>query len=118
MSNDYRKKFFRDNANKSKDGWYECVSCHKKFKEGDITIDHILPQSRGGGHNIDNLQCMCRSCNSSKKNSMDKSADDYVRNVQRIVNSDVKNSVSRKDIQELEIAIEKGKRGIASWLKK
>lgn len=29
-------------------------------------IDHVVPLSRGGTHDYDNLQCLCKSCNSSK----------------------------------------------------
>ena len=42
---------------------YTCVYCGA---DDDLTIDHITPQSRGGGHGIDNLVTACRSCNSSK----------------------------------------------------
>lgn len=45
-SKDYRKTGL--NTNLSNYGWYECVHCHKKFRKGDIDIDHIIPQSRGG----------------------------------------------------------------------
>lgn len=42
---------------------YRCVSCgsHK-----DLTCDHIKPEILGGETTIDNLQTMCKSCNSSK----------------------------------------------------
>lgn len=40
-----------------------CLCCGKL---GDIGIDHIVPISHGGDNNIDNLQVLCRSCNSKK----------------------------------------------------
>lgn len=40
-----------------------CVACGST---NNITIDHILPISRGGAHDVDNLQALCGSCNSSK----------------------------------------------------
>lgn len=42
---------------------YRCVSCGG-FK--DLTCDHIHPESKGGPTTIENLQTMCRSCNSRK----------------------------------------------------
>lgn len=32
----------------------------------DLTIDHIHPEFHGGSHDPENLQLLCRSCNSSK----------------------------------------------------
>jgi 5-methylcytosine-specific restriction endonuclease McrA len=45
----------------------ECQMCKTKEK---ITIDHIIPLSKGGKNNIDNLQPLCISCNCSKNNKI------------------------------------------------
>lgn len=42
----------------------KCVSCGSAER---ISLDHIIPISRGGRHSIGNLQPMCPSCNSSKR---------------------------------------------------
>ncbi|WP_280695448.1 HNH endonuclease signature motif containing protein [Kitasatospora sp. GP82] len=34
----------------------------------DLTADHVLPKSRGGGDQRENLTPLCRSCNSRKRN--------------------------------------------------
>ncbi len=40
-----------------------CLACGKKKK---LTADHIIPVSKGGTSNIDNIQGLCTPCNSSK----------------------------------------------------
>jgi len=75
----YRDNYFKNN--KSNHGWYTCVSCGRKFRKGDVEIDHILPQSLGGSDSLDNLQCMCRHCNRSKKDSTEFTEDDYLGNI-------------------------------------
>ncbi|MDU1255503.1 MAG: HNH endonuclease, partial [Peptostreptococcaceae bacterium] len=44
----YREDWF--NNNESNHGWYTCVRCGKKLRKGDVDIDHIIPQNKGGRH--------------------------------------------------------------------
>ena len=44
---------------------YKCLCCGEKKK---LAADHVIPVSKGGTSNIDNIQPLCRSCNSSKGN--------------------------------------------------
>ncbi|MBO3459485.1 HNH endonuclease [Aetokthonos hydrillicola Thurmond2011] len=50
---------------------YHCQSCGKNHKETDLTIDHIIPLSRGGKNDISNLQTLCLRCNQHKTNRID-----------------------------------------------
>jgi 5-methylcytosine-specific restriction endonuclease McrA len=43
-----------------------CAYCYKPFSADELTIDHMIPLSRGGTNTIDNLVPACRSCNSRK----------------------------------------------------
>ncbi len=86
----YREKYF--DRNPGNYGWYTCVHCGRKFRKGDMDIDHIIPQSRGGSDHEWNLQCLCVHCNRSKQDDIRDSAGDMVRATGRIVQREIKNS--------------------------
>lgn len=43
---------------------HTCLCCGRN--DIDLTIDHIIPLSRGGEHDINNIQPLCGKCNSIK----------------------------------------------------
>ena len=47
-----------------RDGW-KCVYCESKKN---LTIDHVLPKSRGGKNTWSNLVTCCNTCNAKKNN--------------------------------------------------
>ena len=43
-----------------------CQYCGKKFSTSELSIDHVLPTSRGGKTTWDNVVCACVKCNVKK----------------------------------------------------
>lgn len=61
-SGKYRKEVVlkRDN--------YTCVYCNAKPAKKDLTIDHVIPRSKGGMSTYDNCVAACLRCNHYKDN--------------------------------------------------
>lgn len=48
----------------------KCQYCAEPVHKHEMTLDHILPTSKGGKHSWDNVCLACRSCNSRKSDAM------------------------------------------------
>lgn len=53
-----RNIFARDNN--------QCQYCGKKFPTSELSLDHVVPRSQGGGSTWENIVCACVSCNVRK----------------------------------------------------
>ena len=51
---------FRDNN--------QCQYCAKYFPSEKLTMDHVMPKSRGGGNSWTNIVTACKKCNQRKGN--------------------------------------------------
>ena len=59
-----RVKFNRRNIF-ARDG-NRCQYCGRKFPTGELSLDHVMPRSRGGGTDWENIVCACVRCNVRK----------------------------------------------------
>ncbi len=45
---------------------HTCQYCNVQFGAGELTLDHVVPRSRGGANTWENLVACCLSCNNRK----------------------------------------------------
>lgn len=49
---------------------YTCQFCGHVLPAGELTLDHVIPRSRGGHTDWDNLVACCHTCNNMKGDRM------------------------------------------------
>lgn len=52
---------------KNRIGRGECYYCHEQFPPKELTLDHIVPVSRGGRTTRGNCVPCCKECNNRKQ---------------------------------------------------
>ena len=55
-----------------------CYYCATRVVHHDLTMDHLIPLSRGGRSTKDNLVPSCKSCNNKKKTMLPVEWDEYL----------------------------------------
>lgn len=48
----------------------KCAYCGQRRGLGCMTIDHVIPLSKGGTNDEENLRCACKRCNKFKDSMM------------------------------------------------
>lgn len=51
-----------------------CQYCSRALSPAELTLDHVIPKSRGGNSNWDNLVACCKRCNNRKGNALPEEA--------------------------------------------
>jgi 5-methylcytosine-specific restriction endonuclease McrA len=56
---------------------FMCQYCQKQTK--DLTLDHVMPRHRGGGHTWENVVAACKTCNHRKAGRTPEEAHMYLK---------------------------------------
>jgi 5-methylcytosine-specific restriction protein A len=57
----------------------QCYYCHIAISREQVTMDHVVPISRGGRSTAGNLVPACKSCNENKRSLTPVEWDEYLR---------------------------------------
>jgi 5-methylcytosine-specific restriction protein A len=60
-----------------------CYYCGRKFKPHELTMDHLIPLSRGGTSERFNIVPACKECNNKKKYLLPAEWDDYINTIKK-----------------------------------
>lgn len=81
-----------------------CGICGEFIPPESFTIDHIVPISKGGTYDFDNLQCCCKRCNQFKADSM---PDDFFDIIVAVTNHQIHHKHNKKMRKKLKKILKK-----------
>jgi len=55
-----------------------CYYCGRIFEPKDLTMDHVVPLTRGGRSTKDNIVTSCKECNTKKKTLLPMEWEEYM----------------------------------------
>lgn len=76
----YTDRYKRIMINIKKKLPHACYYCGKQLSHCDLTVDHLIPLSRGGKTEYSNLRICCRRCNNEKGNMTEQEYYAYIYN--------------------------------------
>ena len=79
-----------------------CGICGRFIPLEEYTIDHIIPLSKGGTNDLDNLQACCSFCNKAKDDSM---GEDFYTRIERIFLYQARLKYGKKQMKRLKKAL-------------
>ncbi len=66
----------------------KCYYCGKEVGRENLTMDHVIPLSRGGRSSKGNLVPACKDCNNMKKYLLPVEWEEYMERIKRDFNED------------------------------
>ncbi len=60
-----------------------CHYCGKKYKPSELTMDHVIPLSRGGNSDKINIVACCKECNTKKKALLPVEWEEYLQTIKK-----------------------------------
>ena len=78
-----------------------CQYCSKEEESKVLTIDHVLPRSKGGKNTWENLVTACKKCNQKKGNKTPKEANMKLLREPKRPKSNILRAINNKQISDL-----------------
>ena len=79
----------------------QCQYCANFFPSDKLTMDHVLPKSRGGNNTWENLVAACKKCNQKKGSRTTKESGMIPLKIPVRLKSNILRTVSKNQISEL-----------------